>query len=219
MKLSSISLIAVALVAFSGSATAAPTPRPFERGVNIYSRAGEQQLGSAVASFRSSTRNWHAHQIAHTMGRHDDSEHHKTVALLNHQDMKRVTKSMHDGSSGNLSTKDSDFAKSTHKLADNYIAKTQEEGIAIHEEAAKRARQVSRAVKQELGDHPLVHAHLYGAELNDKYAKGHREALKLGHTSDLSSTGHADVTHFMVNDTYKRLSVERQKKQLADRAT
>ena len=216
MKLSSISLIAVAVVAFSGSATAAPTPRPFERGVNIYSRAGEQ----AVASFKSSIRNWHAHEVAHAMGRHDHSEYFKNVALSNHKDMKRLTNPMHDGSSGNLSTKDSDFAKATHKSANNYIARTQKDGIAIHEEAAERARQVAHDVK-ELGDRgaKLVHAHLADAEKNDKYAKDHREALKLGHTSDLSSTGLAYDTHVRVNDTYKRLSEERQKNQLAGHAT
>jgi len=38
MKLSSISLIAVAFAAIAGSVTAAPTPHPFEH-VDIYSRA------------------------------------------------------------------------------------------------------------------------------------------------------------------------------------
>jgi len=47
MKLSSISLIAVALAAIMGSAAAAPALRPvernlFERGVNIYSRASNE---------------------------------------------------------------------------------------------------------------------------------------------------------------------------------
>jgi len=45
MKLSSISLIAAALAAIA--ATAAPTPRPFERDVDIYSRATHKELAES----------------------------------------------------------------------------------------------------------------------------------------------------------------------------
>ena len=43
MKLSSISLIAATFAAITGSITAAPTPPPFERGVDIYSHANSHQ--------------------------------------------------------------------------------------------------------------------------------------------------------------------------------
>ena len=70
MKLSSISLIAAALAAIVGSVAAAPTFRPFERDVDIYSRANHQELKSLRDA---------AHH-ARKHGLHTDAEHYDKAA-------------------------------------------------------------------------------------------------------------------------------------------
>jgi len=77
MKLSSISFIATALAAIIGSATAAPTPRPFERDVNIYSRAHRDEHEWAAE------RHYHAAYNAwDTSNKAEEANLHKTAALL-----------------------------------------------------------------------------------------------------------------------------------------
>jgi len=71
MKLSSISLIA-ALAAIVGSVAAAPTFRPFERDVDIYSRANYQQQ---LKTLRDAAHHAREH------GFHTDAEHYDKLAV------------------------------------------------------------------------------------------------------------------------------------------
>ena len=106
MKLSSISFIATALAAIIGSATAAPIPRPFERDVNIYSRAHpDEHEWAAERHYNAAYNAWDASNKA------EEANLHKTAALLevhkelNLADMRGHTAAKyHDSSSYPLSS-------------------------------------------------------------------------------------------------------------------
>ena len=196
MKLSLISLIAVALAAIADSSTAAPAPRPVEHDVSAW----EQHLQSAVVAYKSVIKNWEGSDVAHIIGQPDHSKHFATVALSSLQVMKGHTKSMNDGSPYHLSTENR--SKFTHEMASDYIKQAQAEAIGTHEEVAKHARTVAHAVAKKLGvDHPLAQVHHEFGKKNDEYAEYHRKNRSAGRTSDLQTLGFATFTTNRNHDT------------------
>ena len=117
MKLSLVSLVATVLAAIAGSGTAAPVPRPFERDVNIYSRAYRKARKAAVAFHHSTmTRCREAAILCHAAGEPNRAQHHELNYIKNEKDKAKHIASMNGGRSHPLASIEG--AKLAHQDAD-----------------------------------------------------------------------------------------------------
>ena len=204
MKLSSISLIAVALAAIAGSAAADPARRPFERDVNIYSRSNPAEHHKAAVIHRDSARaNLQAYNDALKVGLPDRAVYHFNAMQENVKHMNGHKKASTGGPAYPMSTiKD---GMSTHKEADETIAEAKKEAAACHRRAAAYNRWASHDAKA-LGLHDDAAFHDSIAEENDKHAQRHTEdALENGHASNLLTTDYAYRTQRWASETIEKV--------------
>ena len=169
MKLSSISLIAAALAVMAGSTTAAPTSRPFERDVGIYSRAPpeEHQLSpNEMKQAQKETAYYHKKSAegnrliapdVRAIGWHDHALLHESVAEKNENFEKHHREALQNGQASNLKTYD--YAVRTHDWTGDTIAKIKDCLIKKHGDVAKLCRKASHEAKEmNFPDHHKFHA-------------------------------------------------------------